>query len=290
MIPKGLFSQIKMHLYWVILAGFMVLALRLELYAQDTLKPFVVTPRLSNASSVRAHPEGGFWIVETGRNRLLRIDNNGRRIDSLGKAGFSSYAFNAPSFADLTNGMKWFVLDAGNSRVQVFDRRKQFLVTVDRFRTGAVEVEIEPAAIAVDLLGRLFVLDTKKRLGFRFKPNGQPDQQLPLPGTVGAAQNLVLAASDDKLWLLDKNSRSLWILNSDLIQTGLHLLPENGIDVLATRDRVWVLAGRTVRILNHRGGIEREFRIPDTLSVVSIAVHPEGLVLLTTDALWLARF
>ncbi|HAW81792.1 MAG TPA: hypothetical protein DCX27_20055, partial [Balneola sp.] len=103
------------------------------------------------------------YIVEAGAHRVLKLGMDGKLIERYGKRGSGNYQFDNPVDIATTNGLKLFVSDKGNNRIQVFDKRWQYLSFIsgnDRFQTRS---EIRPAFLGVNKLGDVYFYDERSR-------------------------------------------------------------------------------------------------------------------------------
>jgi hypothetical protein len=269
----------------------LLLGVSQQSFAQEVLVPEFrkLATGFKGIRQVRAHPEGGFWVLEGGKNRLVKVMPDGRRTDSLGKAGLGSYAFNDPRQIDPTNGMKLYVLDAGNERVQIFDRRNQFLTTVDRFQQGTRIDGLSPRAIAVDILGRLFLLDGRANTLYRFKPNGQPDVVLHISEPAASASEPVLAMAGDAVFLISKQSAFLYLLNSDGLSTGFRQLSAPAVDVFSTAEKVFVLTPKEISVWNGKATALFKVLLSGDIQPVSACVAGQTLIIADAGNLYISE-
>lgn len=113
---------------------------------------------LENATSFSV-TQNSIYIVEQGKNRLVRIDHTGKLIATIGGKGSGDYQFSKPVDVDATNGLKIFVTDYNNRRVQVFDRRGQYLSSIAGRSSFNGDRVLEPTQISVNRLGEVFFVD-----------------------------------------------------------------------------------------------------------------------------------
>ncbi|HAC15905.1 MAG TPA: hypothetical protein DCE78_08185 [Bacteroidetes bacterium] len=95
-------------------------------------------------SDVYVSPSGLIYAVDAMRHYLYRLDPVTGVIDSIGGRGQGETQFWGPVSVHATNDLKIFVQDAGNGRVQMFDRRFQFLGSL-AMEGGSVMVSDSPA-------------------------------------------------------------------------------------------------------------------------------------------------
>ena len=154
----------------------LVLLMELPALAQAglTFKPVITNLRGATAMSVA--PTGSIFIVETDQNRILEVDTAGQRVDSLGNYGFGNYQFDEPVDVDATNGLKIYVSDNGNNRIQIFDRHLQYLSSIADASDNPLTSTYYPTKLCIDNRGDLFFYDGRSHYVFSFDPYGKYDQ------------------------------------------------------------------------------------------------------------------
>jgi hypothetical protein len=91
-------------------------------------------------SDLYVSPAGVLYVSDRVRHYVYRLDLSTGVLDSLGGRGQGATQFNRPVALHATNDLKIHVLDAGNGRIQVFDRRFQSLGHV-RFPSEATQLQ-----------------------------------------------------------------------------------------------------------------------------------------------------
>lgn len=137
--------------------------------AQDEISE-VIYSELDNATSIYA-TQDHLFVVESGKHRLLKLDHDGNLLETLGGLGSGDYQLDTPMDVDATNGLKIYISDYGNNRIQIFDRRFQFLGSI----TGETTFQnrrIKPTQLVVNDFGELFVFDENSKSIFKFDENG----------------------------------------------------------------------------------------------------------------------
>jgi len=144
------------------------------------------------------------YIVEAGAHRVLKLGFDGKLIEKYGNRGSGNYQFDNPLDIATTNGLKLFVSDKGNNRIQVFDKRWQYLSSIkakEQFQTAS---EITPTFLGVNKFGEvIFYNDGSGSLG-KYNEDGAMLDQIPLPGDVKEVSGLQVI--DGSIFVLDKKS------------------------------------------------------------------------------------
>ncbi len=144
------------------------------------------------------------YIVEQGNHRILKLDLSGNLIEKFGNRGSGNYQFDSPTDIASSTGLKIFISDPGNNRIQVFDKRWQYLSSIkgnDKFRTRD---EISPEYIGVNKLGEIFFYDSRSKSIGKYNEDGAFMDQIPLPGEVKEVSGLQVI--DGSIFVLDKKS------------------------------------------------------------------------------------
>jgi hypothetical protein len=98
------------------------------------------------------------WICETGRHRLIALNEEGVIVKTIGKRGNQSGEFNFPTNVSIDKAGNIYVVDAMNFRIQIFNKngelQKEFGSNGDATGTFA-----SPKGIAIDSYGHIYVAD-----------------------------------------------------------------------------------------------------------------------------------
>lgn len=160
-----------------------------------------VSTALNDAGSISITPSGLIYIVETDRHRMLVLSSDGERVDSVGSQGRGDYRFDRPVSIDATNGLKIYVADRNNGRVQLFDRRLQYLSSITSDKIDNRNLFL-PSQLVVSKIGDLIVYDADQHLVHIFDPNGNYSREIDLRRhQIGS--NLQMEISDSVLLLYD---------------------------------------------------------------------------------------
>jgi hypothetical protein len=144
------------------------------------------------------------YILESGNHRVLKLDLNGNLIDKYGNRGGSNYQFDRPKSISSSTGLKIYISDLGNNRIQVFDKRWQFLSSITGNEKFQSRDKIEPTYLAVNKLGEIFFYDLKSKSLLKYNEDGAYLDATRLPLEIKSIDDIQL--SDDKIFILDKRS------------------------------------------------------------------------------------
>lgn len=144
------------------------------------------------------------YIVEQGNHRILKLYLNGNLIEKYGNRGSGNYQFDSPTDIASSTGLKIFVSDPGNNRIQVFDKRWQYLSSIkgnDKFRTRD---EISPEYIGVNKQGEIFFYDSRSKSIGKYDEDGAYLDHIPIPSDIKDVSGLQII--DGSIFILDTKS------------------------------------------------------------------------------------
>ncbi|MDI6403118.1 hypothetical protein QLX67_14010, partial [Balneolaceae bacterium ANBcel3] len=195
------------------------------------------------------------FVVETGNNRILKLSNDGTRLDSLGRAGRGDYQLDGPSDIDPSNELKIYVSDRNNRRIQVFDQRFQYLATVSLPVGRGYARSYRPNLLDVDQTGRLFFYDEDSNRMFRYENNGQYDLSFELFSQDERVQPIAMSVFNETLWILGRQGTLLHRFTSSGSYSGFIHLPEPAVDVRVVRGETWILGTTSLMKVSRSGEV-----------------------------------
>lgn len=241
---------------------------------------------LSDAVAIDVSPAGELFVLESGRSRVLKVSPDGTRLDSLGNRGSGDYQFDRPAGLDVTNGMKIYVSDPSNRRIQTFDRRNQFLGGITS--SSARGLPFEPHKVRVTPRGDVVAWVPSEGTFVRFGNQGRVDVE------IGPIQRYNIGVVTD--YLID--NRHLFVLDgrAGLLHRFtvegeyLQMLAgySDGVAMAHHGDQLYVLTPRHILLCNAAGKIESKLDIP-LRQYVGIQIWGGEAFLLTSANLYAVK-
>ena len=148
------------------------------------------------------------------------VDVEGRLVS--GGPGKASGEFNRPLGMAVDGQGNVYVADAGNSRIQKFDRSGQLVKAVGEAGKGRGQFN-QPSDVALDAKGNVYVADTWNHRVQKFGPDlkflaawGQPTQDLlnPAPDRLWGPRALAVDAKGD-VWVVDTGTHTVRRFRND---------------------------------------------------------------------------
>lgn len=277
----------------MIKSGFILSILFLQLLVicvqaqTETIDLTRVSSTLEGATSFSVTPSGLTYITESNKHRLLVITADGIRIDSLGARGSGDYKFNEPVSVDATNGLKIYVADKNNGRVQLFDRRFQYLSSISSDKIDGTG-RFQPSQLQVSNSGDLFVYDSDRHIIYVFDTFGNYSREIDLRSyRIGSDIHVKVAGSI--LMILDSEEGVLHKFSAG----GGYLNFIGGFDgaskIHGTQTGIWALYKDRVVRYSLQGDPLLVLGISKRIKPQDLYMHQNTLYVLSSDQLFKAR-
>jgi tripartite motif-containing protein 71 len=120
------------------------------------------TAYLYQPTGIAVDPLGSMFITDTGNDRLVKCDEDGRFLAQTGGFGWEEGQFNRPGYITTDNGLNLYVVDVQNKRIQRFDQNLNFISVIDiKSEEDYLGLGL-PEGIAITPSGELFVSDIQE--------------------------------------------------------------------------------------------------------------------------------
>jgi DNA-binding beta-propeller fold protein YncE len=104
---------------------------------------------------------GDIFIADTGNDRVVKCDSEGRFLAETGGYGSGEGEFNRPTYVATDNGLNVYVVDAQNKRIQRLDRNLNFISVIEIEEDQDLSGFGLPEGIALTTSGEIVVSDTE---------------------------------------------------------------------------------------------------------------------------------
>lgn len=212
------------------------------LRAQEHPALKILMAGLDGAVALDQSPNGELYILEADRNRILKIDTLGNRIAQFGSRGDGLQQFDQPSDIEVTNGMRIYVADPGNQRIQILDRRFNFVGSISSDRGGAhPERPLRATKIAVHKEGFLFAYQANDHAIYRYDPFGRRDPAFQLDLSATIKELSCFEVSSATLWVADPRQSALYRYSLSGQYVNFMEGFESLIAMQVTSEAIWLL-------------------------------------------------
>ena len=246
---------------------------------------------LSRATAIDVTPSGEIFVVERGRNRIMMLNIDGVRKDSLGTRGTGDYRFDSPQDVDVTNGMRIYVADSRNQSVKMYDRRLLFLgmLTPSRGAAGGF-TRFQPEMVTVNIMGEAFVYDADSRSIIRFNEQGTVSATIDLRMYDIEFPVKHIRVRDEVLYVIDNRGNVLHQLTSGGNYLGFTMMPHTVNRIAVTESAVWAVGTDMILQMNLRGNVQQKIRNKTNQSPTGLAIKPGYILILTESNVYRLRY
>ena len=226
--------------------------------------------------------QNSIYIVEQGNNRLLKLDHEGELLEAIGGKGSGNYQFSKPVDVDATNGLKVFVTDFNNRRVQVFDRRGQYLSSISASDAFGNNRPYNPSQVAVNGLGEVFFVDEGENYIRRFDLDSNLLDEFRIPSQIKAVNELNVTSRE--ILILDKETATIHRLALNGSYQGFYAA--EGVRALFANERGWWYSTAKELVFESRNKERQTFSLYTELKPVDIHISDQTAFILTANELF----
>ncbi|MEQ8523406.1 NHL repeat-containing protein [Gracilimonas sp.] len=236
---------------------------------------------LDNATSLYV-TQNSIYVVEQGNNRLLKLDHSGKLLETIGGKGSGNYQFSKPVDVDATNGLKIFVTDYNNRRVQVFDKRGQYLSSISASDTFGDNRPYNPTQIAVNGLGEVFFVDEAENYIRRFDLDSNLLDEFRISSEIESVNEMGVTSRE--ILILDKKSATIHRLALNGSYQGFYAA--DGVRALFTTEQgLWKSFSNRIEFEN-RSKQKKTIQLTSEVNVVDVQVLEGIAFILTAEVLF----
>jgi hypothetical protein len=236
---------------------------------------------LDNAASLSV-TQNAIYIVEQGKDRLLKLDHTGKVLDTIGGRGSGDYEFSKPVDVDATNGLKIFITDQNNRRIQVFDRRGQFLSSISEHATFVNSRRYQPDQISVSSLGEIYFWDKESRLIRRYDMDYNYEDELRISSDIRTVDDLQVTSTE--ILILERVSETVHRLSPNGGYSGFY--PIKGIKAFYVNEKGLWQAFEDRVLLEHENAELQEFDFGKIVRPIDMHVQSGSIYILTRSDLY----
>lgn len=236
---------------------------------------------LDNATSISV-TQNSIYIVEQGEDRLLKLDHTGKILETIGGRGSGNYQFSKPVDVDATNGLKIFVTDHNNRRVQVFDRRGQFLSSLEGRTSFGLSNRYSPTEVSVSDVGEVYFIDDENRNMYHFDLDYNLLDEYRLPSEIESFDDLVIGP--EEIRILDRRSKTIHVLTWNGAYQGFQ--PADHVLAFFSDESGNWMAYEDQLINESKSGEKLTVNFEASIQPVDMYVERETIFLLTESALY----
>ncbi|MCH7674226.1 NHL repeat-containing protein [candidate division KSB1 bacterium] len=162
---------------------------------------------ISRPQAIAIDPEGSVYIIDTGNNRIVKFNNKGEYVFTLGGFGWETEQFDRPLDITAKTGLEVFVADFNNERIERYDKKLNYISSFYSEETFSTNLQFGfPSGVDVSAHGELFICDNENNRILKLNTLGEPvvsfgdfnwgDGQLEHPAKVEVSPGNLIYVSD----------------------------------------------------------------------------------------------
>ncbi|MCH6558843.1 NHL repeat-containing protein [candidate division KSB1 bacterium] len=162
---------------------------------------------ISRPQAIAIDPEGSVYILDTGNNRIVKFNNKGEYVFTLGGFGWETEQFDRPLDITAKTGLEFFVADFNNERIERYDKKLNYISSFYSEETFSTNLQFGfPSSVDVSAHGELFICDNENNRILKLNTLGEPvvsfgdfnwgDGQLEHPAKVEVSPGNLIYVSD----------------------------------------------------------------------------------------------
>lgn len=236
---------------------------------------------LDKASSISV-TTNSIYVVEQGKDRLIKLDHAGNLMDTMGGRGSGDYQFSKPVDVDATNGLKIFVTDQNNRRIQVFDRRGQFLSSISESASVVHSRNYHPDQLSVSNLGEIYFWDNESRLIRSFDLDYNFEDGFRISSDIKSVDDI--QSTSTEILILDRSSETIHKLSPNGGYSGFY--PAKGVLAFYINEQGFWYAFEDRVILEKQNGDIQKLNFGEKVQPVDMHVQSGRIYILTNSDLY----
>ncbi|MFQ5675503.1 MAG: NHL repeat-containing protein [bacterium] len=137
-------------------------------------KPILAEP-LSQPQAIAIDLDGTVFVSDTGNNRIIKFDQDGHYIYTIGGFGWEVEQFDQPLDVSAKTGLEIFVADYNNERIERYDKKLNYISSLHPDETLSNTLQFGfPSGVDISSQGELFICDTENNRVLKLNTLGEP--------------------------------------------------------------------------------------------------------------------
>ena len=189
--------------------------------------------QLKQARSLSVDLSGSIYVSDTGNNRILKFNKDGKLIKTVGGFGWEKEQFYSPYDIHASSALDIFVADYNNHRIERYDKDLNYISSFysnenweEQFQFGY------PRSVASSIHGELFIIDGENIRLLKLNSFGEPEMSFGdfAEGRGRLLQPVQVAISpDDRIYVSDSQANKIVVFDyfgNYLTEIGSNFLKE----------------------------------------------------------------
>jgi DNA-binding beta-propeller fold protein YncE len=157
---------------------------------------------------------GNLFITDTGNDRVVKCDGEGRFLAETGGFGEKAGEFNRPTYLATDNGLNVYVVDAQNNRLQRFDNNLNFISSIRSSEDEFSHRFGMPEGIAVTPSGEILVSDMEEDVILKLNSFYEYERSLGTSGEILRDPSGLYVTSNGNVFVVDSQNDRVVVFNT----------------------------------------------------------------------------
>ncbi len=137
---------------------------------------FTIKGDFSKPAGIAIDMVGNLYVADPGRSIIHVIDNDGKKLESIGTFGWKKGELDNPTDVCLDSQLRLYIADTGNNRIQRFsllNRDFSIVIGERQYETKGNITLSGPQGISTDIRGDIYISDTYNHRIIKLDPLGR---------------------------------------------------------------------------------------------------------------------
>lgn len=131
---------------------------------------------LSEPNAITSDVQGNIFIADTGNNRILKFNSDGKLLNSIGGFGWENQQFDRPVDVCAKSVLDIFVADYNNQRIERYDKDLNYISTLTSDESQSEDLQFGyPRSISISIHGELTLIDSENSRILKINSFGEPE-------------------------------------------------------------------------------------------------------------------
>ncbi len=129
----------------------------------------------SRPQALSIDAEGNLFVLDTGNNRVVKLDSSGKTVATVGGFGWEKEQFDRPLDISAESTLDIFVADYNNERIERYDNDLNFISSFVSDENADTDLRLNfPVGLDISRHGEIFVSDSENDRILKLDSFGKP--------------------------------------------------------------------------------------------------------------------
>jgi len=173
--------------------------------------------QLKQAKALSVDLAGSIYVADTGNNRILKFNKDGKLIKTVGGFGWEKEQFYSPYDIHASSALDIFVADYNNHRIERYDKDLNYISSLYSNESWEEQFQFGyPKSVASSIHGELFIIDGENVRLLKLNSFGEPEMSF---GDFAEGKGRLLhpvqvsISPDDRIYVSDSQANKIIVFD-----------------------------------------------------------------------------